>query len=147
MTKKLNWGTKIIIVYATFVVGMLLMVYKCTLQKTELVTTDYYDKELQYQTLINSASNANNMASKVRVAQEEKGIFVRMPLEAIAAKGTVEFYRPSDATKDFSASLETDKNGIQFFDRQKFVQGVYTIKVNWEKDNKQFYTEKYLYIN
>ena len=43
----MSWGTKILIVFILFVGGILFMVIKSSIQKTDLVTTDYYAKELK----------------------------------------------------------------------------------------------------
>jgi hypothetical protein len=144
---QINWGKKLIIVYSVFVLGMGFMVYQCTLQKTDMVTSNYYEKELKYQEVINGLQNANNLATAISIVQiDPASITLTMPAEALQAKGSVEFYRPSDASKDFSAALLTDDNGKQFFDRGKFIDGLYKVKVNWEKDGRQFYAEQSLFI-
>ena len=41
----MNWGYKIIVVYAVFISGMLFLAFKSTEQNIQLVTEDYYTKE------------------------------------------------------------------------------------------------------
>ena len=45
----MNWGHKIIAVYVVFIAGMIFLVFKSSRQNIELVTEDYYAKELVYQ--------------------------------------------------------------------------------------------------
>ena len=45
----MNWGHKILIVYATFIIAMLGMVYVASKQTNEMQDENYYVKELKYQ--------------------------------------------------------------------------------------------------
>jgi len=49
---KLNWGTGIAIFIGLFIITMVGMVFKAGQQSHELVTTDYYAKELDFQHLL-----------------------------------------------------------------------------------------------
>lgn len=62
--KKLNWGWRISILYSGFVVFMLFMVFKTTTVKDDLVTPDYYAKELEYQQHIDKQERANQLDRK-----------------------------------------------------------------------------------
>ena len=48
---KFNWGTGIVIFITQFVVSMSAMVFKASQQNVDLVTEDYYEKELAFQGL------------------------------------------------------------------------------------------------
>jgi hypothetical protein len=50
----MNWGHKIAIVIAAFVIGMLSMVYFASQQTNEMIDDNYYQKELAYQDIINA---------------------------------------------------------------------------------------------
>ena len=56
----MNWGYKILLVFAVFVAGILFLVYKSSNQKMDLVTTDYYEKELKYQQKIDAMDKVAN---------------------------------------------------------------------------------------
>ena len=45
----MNWGYKIILVYVLFVAGIVFLVVRSSMENTDLVTSDYYEKELKYQ--------------------------------------------------------------------------------------------------
>ena len=45
----INWGWRIVILYSGFVLLILFLVYKTTTVNDDLVTTDYYAKELKFQ--------------------------------------------------------------------------------------------------
>lgn len=144
---RINWGTKLIIVYSVFVTATLFMVYLCSKQKTELVAEDYYAKELKYQDVINSADNAKASGIEIGLQQDAANIYLLMPKEVTVTNGSIEFYRPSDATRDMTIALQPDADGRQAISRQRFIKGVYTVKVNWQTDGKQLYAEKQLFVN
>ena len=50
---KINWGTKIVILYSSFVIMMLGMVFFAVNQEFHLVTDNYYEEELLFQEQIN----------------------------------------------------------------------------------------------
>ena len=58
---KFNWGTGITIFFLSFVVFMLFMAYKCFQTDFDLVTEDYYAKELVYQETIKKLNNEKNL--------------------------------------------------------------------------------------
>ena len=58
------------IVYSFFVVGMLFLVIKSTMQKFELVQPDYYADELKYQTVIDASQRAKNFQVELNVQKQ-----------------------------------------------------------------------------
>ncbi|MEQ1555036.1 MAG: FixH family protein, partial [Ferruginibacter sp.] len=61
----MNWGYKILSFYALFVVGILFMVFKSSSQNTDLVTTDYYAKELKYQDKIDEQNRVSALTAPI----------------------------------------------------------------------------------
>jgi predicted dehydrogenase len=57
----MNWGYKIMLVYLVFISGMLFMAFKSSEQDIELVTEDYYAKELVYQQKIDEIKNQDRI--------------------------------------------------------------------------------------
>ena len=63
----MNWGYKILMVYILFVAGIMVMVFMSSTQNTDLVTTDYYEKELVYQQKIDQISRTSALSAKVAI--------------------------------------------------------------------------------
>jgi hypothetical protein len=61
----MNWGYKILFVYAIFITGILFMVFKSATQKMDLVTPDYYAKELKYQEKIDESNRVNALSEEL----------------------------------------------------------------------------------
>ena len=73
----MNWGYKILAVYLVFVAGIVVMVYKSSTQKIDLVTTDYYAKELKYQERIDAVKRTTALSGKVRYEVKENTILLK----------------------------------------------------------------------
>ena len=61
----MNWGYKILFVYIAFVAGILAMVFGSSSQKVDLVTPDYYAKELKYQDKIDELGRVAALSAPV----------------------------------------------------------------------------------
>ena len=105
----MNWGYKILIVYLIFVAGIAVMVYKSTTQKIDLVTTDYYAKELKYQDRIDAVKRTGALTSKVTYEVKDQTITLLLPaeFESKEASGTVMLYYPADNSKDVNKDFTT----------------------------------------
>ncbi len=141
----MNWGKKIAIAYLGFVGFMGFLVWKCLQQKDiHLVSPDYYQKEIAYQQNIDQMNNTNELSSDLGFAYnaESKHIQLQFPKESMGASGTINFYRPSDANKDFAVSLNlTDSSSVDIPVSQ-ISKGLWVIKVSWSKNGKNYYKEE-----
>lgn len=145
MTIKWNWGTKIFLAYGAFVVFMLFMVYMCTRQHYDLVTPDYYAKELKYQEVINASGNANALAEAVKVVQTAEVVEVVLPkMDVALEEGKVVFYRPDNASLDFTEVVSTE--GRLVVGKSRFRSGMYKAKSSWKAGGKTYYNEQSLFI-
>ncbi|MBI3232811.1 MAG: FixH family protein [Bacteroidetes bacterium] len=92
----MNWGYKILILYASFVIMIIFMVFKASNTKFDLVSDKYYQDELNYQQLIDASSNSNAFSIKNNEA------LITLP-EAIRNNfdsSVVVLYCPQDASFD-----------------------------------------------
>lgn len=144
---KLHWGNYIAIFFTCFVVFMLWLISKTFSINTELVSEDYYDKEIAYQQKIDKLSNVRRLNAAVQVIQTEDSIQFIFP-EAYAhttVTGIIKLYRPSDISKDKTFSI-TRINNRQTFSKKEFIKGNYVVHVDWKGNTIPFYTEETLYI-
>ncbi len=103
---KLNWGTGLAITLAIFAIGMGYTVYQAMNQTHDLVTTDYYQQELAYQSTIDGKRNASALSGDCQLKVEEQKLFLDFP-EALKGKtGELEItmYFPTGAEHDFKLS-------------------------------------------
>lgn len=140
---KWNWGTKIFLVYAVFVVGMLTLVYMCTQQHFDLVRSDYYEAEIAHQQLMNSHQNTMNLEQQPSIVVNGAAVAISIPEGLQVANGEAYFYRPDNAV--FDKKIAFSQNEVTV-DPQQLQHGLYTLKLTWESNGKQYYYEDKVFI-
>jgi nitrogen fixation protein FixH len=144
---KMNWGKKIMIVYISFVVGMLILVWVCVKQRMDLVSADYYPRELKFQQQIDASGNAAALSQAVSVVKLENEIRIQLPREMKNKNisGQIWFYCPSNARNDVKMPLQVNMEGVQNVAASEMKPGAYIVKIDWEADQKHFYSENKIY--
>ena len=146
---KINWGTGIVIAFALFMSFILYFVFKVqsdTKYDNELVTEEYYKKEIRVQSDIQNVQNANDLKVKVVIANTEKGIQITFPkdLDFKKIKGTVSLYRPSNQKLDFETSISLSSPDL-LIPKNNLVGGLWDITVEWNYDGKTYLNKEQLY--
>ncbi|MFZ1783915.1 MAG: FixH family protein [Ferruginibacter sp.] len=143
----MNWGTKILIVYLAFVAGIVFMVFTSSTQKTDLVTTDYYAKELKYQDKINEMNRVSGLSAPVTYVLKGDELIIEFPRDFNGKKltGEVVLYCPSDENKDFkqSFSLQDDLLKMKI---PAGSNGLYQLQLTWQDGGVVYYFEKKIFI-
>jgi hypothetical protein len=142
---KLNWGTGIAIFYIVFVLFTGFMVYKAFGEDFDLVTEDYYAQEIKFQDKIDSRTRAEKLDASLQSVVDGKNLKIIFPQQEEALSGSINCFRPSDETKDFTESFET-ANGFHTIPLNKFIKGKYLIKVDWSANDIEYYQEQTIII-
>lgn len=111
---KFNWGKAIILAFVLFISFIVYIVYGSMTTKVDLVTKDYYSKELRYQEDIDKQNNAKAL-SALKYTIKSGSFIVELPkeLSKSTATGTLHFYRPSDAENDKLFKVNTNNGFIE----------------------------------
>jgi len=144
----INWGYKILILYAGFVAGMLFLVYKCTQQNIDLVAENYYEKEIKFQDQINRSQNATTAGLYLKANVNESGQLVIAYPTAVAGEnvsGEIHLFRPDNAKLDVKIPVEITE-GLQYIDVSKLAKGYWRVQVSWQLGNTPLYQEEKIYI-
>jgi|APLak6261661892_1056031.scaffolds.fasta_scaffold08701_2 hypothetical protein len=144
----ISWGTKIASLYIGFVALVIFMVSFSMSQKIELVSPDYYAKELKYQDKINEMNNANALSEPVTHTINTTGIEIQFPtlFTNKTVKGEIVFFCPSDANKDYKTPLTLNRSGSQTIAKSSLHSGMYKMQLSWTADNKNYFTEETIVI-
>ncbi|MBN2596024.1 MAG: FixH family protein [Marinifilaceae bacterium] len=146
--KKMSWGTKLAIGASIYIVGILAFVAFSTTQKINLVSKDYYPKEVEYQQQIDKLKNAKELNETILISQKNGKLQFQFPSNMHdQVKGEIIFYRPSDYESDIKTAIELNENGLQELNTDQLLKGMYTIKINWEHDGIGYYKEEAVYLN
>lgn len=143
----MNWGYKIVAVYVIFVAGMLFLAYQSSKQNIELVTDDYYAKELVYQQKIDQAKRAGSLSSPVNISIIDHEVVIVFPNEFAAKKisGDVTLYCPSDQTKDIHQQFTSTGSAVNIV-LSKNYRGLHYVKIYWDAEGVSYYYEKKIII-
>jgi hypothetical protein len=140
---KISWGYRIAALYIGFVLLILFMVVMAMRQKIELVTPDYYAKELKFQQEIDAKNNAGLLSVNIQVELQQKTVLISLPDEFIGKEinGEALMFRPSDSSLDIAFPLVLNAEGKMLLQSDRFKTGLYKLTVKWADDGKNYQTE------
>lgn len=140
---KINWGTGLAIWLVVFIIFILQFVIRISVQDkydSELVTENYYEKEMVFQRQIDGETNANNLNVNLKSKKTEEGFLLTFPAEFKPEKitGKISLYRPSNKKLDFEEDLVLSKNEY-LIPNKKLVEGRWDIIVFWEYEGEEYF--------
>ena len=147
---KWNWGKSIVVVMAAFMCFILYFVYLMSTTESfshDLVTEDYYAKEMLYQNEIDAETNTNNLTERFVSKKTKKGWLLVFPkeLELSKIKGKVFLYRPSNETLDFNLELNLTSSHLLIPDN-KMLGGRWNITIDFMYEGTPYlYKEQITY--
>lgn len=143
----INWGTKIVLVFVVFVSGILFMVYKSYNQKTDLVTTDYYAKELKYQEKIDEMGRVQALSAPVEFLINGNELVIRFPKDFSGKRltGDVVLYCPADENKDVKENFSIQDEPLKIAIPAKN-KGLHRLHLSWKEGTITYYLEKKIFI-
>ncbi|HAO46895.1 MAG TPA: FixH family protein [Ferruginibacter sp.] len=143
----MSWGYKILFVYLAFVAGILLMVFRASSQKFDLVTNDYYARELKYQDKIEEMGRVAALSSPVQYELKGHEMLIGFPKEFAGKKITGEavLYRPSDEGKDIKKNFSIQDETL-VIPVPAGAKGLYELHLSWEEGGVAYYFEKKIII-
>jgi hypothetical protein len=140
-----SWPLGIAIIYITFVLLLVAFVIYSGFQQVDLVTEDYYDKELKYQQQINRINRAQSLSEPVNWTYNNKDnyLLLKFPAEIDPhkVKGDILFFRPSDAKQDKLSALNLSSENTQIIHTRNLASGFWKIKIFWKEDKIEYYNE------
>ncbi len=143
----MNWGAKIVVVYIVFIAGILFMVFKSSSEKSDLVTTDYYAKELKYQEKIDEMNRVSALSTEVDIVIKDNVLTVLFPKDFAGKKltGDAVLYCPSDEKKDLRNSFSLQDEPLKISIPAKN-RGLHELHLSWKEGGVTYYFEKKIFI-
>lgn len=144
----MNWGVKIAIFYTSFVLIVLASVFFAMNQKFDLVTENYYDKEIKYQEQIDKQQRTNSLKEKTEIQLMSDIVKIKFPNlpDKNNPKNSIILYRPSDVSKDIKLTIIPDSLKYQVIPIRELTKGLWKIKLNWVSDGTEYYHESIINI-
>jgi nitrogen fixation protein FixH len=111
----------------------------------DLVSADYYEKEVRYQKQIDTMTRSSALAlqSVVTFDPAQQAIVINLPDAAVpGASGHVHLYRPSDARLDRDVPLTLNAEGVQRLDAKELRGGLWKVRLNWTANGQEYYLDR-----
>lgn len=141
----MNWGYRIAIFYTAFAAFIIALVVMSFNQKYDLVTEDYYDKELKFQEQIDKQNLVNTNSKQVVWKHEGKSLNLFFPATD-KVSGEIKLFRPSDAAMDFKIAVMPDSLGNQQVDLTAASSGKYLLQIDWNENGKAYFQESVIIL-
>lgn len=141
----MDWGKGIVLVLITFGILMGTLVTICVRQDDlHLVTQNYYEEEVKYQEHIDRVINTHLLEHEILVFDSQlKIVDLHLP---VGAKGTLHFFRPSDARLDKKMEVNITDSNANSIDVKELKAGYWKVKLTWSESGKDYYQEKNITI-
>ena len=146
---KISWGIKIIIAFVIFGIGIGVMVGISMSKNIDLVSENYYEKELKYQDKIDMINRTNSLSDKVGIESTPGAVKVTFPgsLSKENITGKINFYRAMDKRKDFSVDISKNEKGEQIIPSEKLDKGNWKVEVVWKMNDIEFFNQAEIFLN
>ncbi len=142
----MNWGYKILITVIAFITMMLGFVYVAAKQDNPVIDKNYYERELQYQKLIDGSKNYEALSTKLIISNTAQEIIIVLPKLADdkIISGKIEILNVQKTEFDKVITINNDSLLRISIPRQELHSGRYLIRTSFETGSKFYYTEEKL---
>jgi hypothetical protein len=135
------WPYAIMIWMALFAAGIFSFIVVAQRNHVDLVGPDYYDQEIKFQQQIDRVANTRTVQREVSIRYAAGEIDIALPAEHVRRNlaGTVQLYRPSDASLDQNVPLAVGETGGQKIDAKTLRPGLWKVRVTWKVGAEEYY--------
>jgi hypothetical protein len=138
---KFNWGTGAFMLFGSFALFMTGLAIFASMQSNELVTDDYYEKELEFEDVQKKQERTSLLLDKTEFKIEADHFVINFPKEVKGEIfGNVVFFKPSSQKDDKSIDFKTTSSNYELAIGD-YSTGMYKIKINWEANGVEYYNE------
>ena len=138
----MNWGKGITVALIAFIAFITTLGVKMMRADADLVSEDYYIKEVAYGSEIVAQSNAIKSHASLKKEISQDGVMLSLSSTEVES-GTVKIRRANDPNMDINLKLE-GKN--IFVDQNQLKKGKYELVIDWSHRNKAYQLRDELWI-
>tara|TARA_B110000285_G_C14846707_1_gene477969 strand:- start:8 stop:472 length:465 start_codon:yes stop_codon:yes gene_type:complete len=151
---KISWGTGIVIAFISFIAFILFFVVRMTIDSKanhDLVTPNYYERELHFEAELAAQTRAKNMKIPVKISVQSAGIVILFPepyerlSEPSMLNGTITLSKPDNKKLDHELPLRLQENS-QLIPAENLVEGQWNMVLNWTFQEKNYRIERGLRV-
>jgi len=145
------WPLGIILTFVFFISGTVFLIILACSHRVDLVSADYYEQEIRFQTQIAQSDRASHLSQPLSIGYNDRTQSINISLpktpEAKLPKGHVQLYRPSSAGLDRHFALELDGEGNQSVSAKDLLPGFWKVRVTWSVGSEDFFVDRAIFIN
>ena len=142
----MNWGKGLTIAIIAFMSFILYMVITLmTKGNADLVSEDYYKKEIEYEKEITALKNSENSTEKVTINNKGEFIVFQFPTTKEIDNIEIHLLRPNNDKADLTFSEKDTKNVM--IEKKKLEKGVYKASIRYDSEGQPFLQKEELNIN
>jgi|GEM_PF-2190948 len=134
---KMHFGHGVLFFAGLFVVFIFYLVSQMLGERIDLVETDYYEKGLEYQQVIDKQINE---ITSFEVSQEGADFMIHAKTELATSSCMLELYRPSDSYLDTSLMLPLEA-GTAVGTNLNMQQGMYRYTLRYKEGETWYHQE------
>lgn len=143
------WPYGIIATFVVFIGALASYVTLACSHHVELVATDYYQREIEYESQMERIRRTQSLGDKVTVQYQEDTLVLSLPKpnDASDLSGKIQFYCPANASLDQHLALDLDTQGNQRFSNLQLAPGLWRMKVTWKALEEEYHLEQPLFVS
>ena len=149
-SKRNVWPYAIIAVFVLFAAYIGSMVYQAMQTDVNLVSADYYQKELAHQQRMNAVARTAALPTPMQISHDaaSRRLTLQLPtsLAGQAVQGQVLFFRPSNQALDFTLPLQPAADLRQFINTSKMAPGFWRVQLDFTAGGQAYFLEQDLTI-
>jgi hypothetical protein len=143
---KFNWGTGAFMLFESFALFMTGLAIFASMQRNELVTEDYYEKELEFKEVQKRQERTALFSTQTELKIEGEHFVINFPKEVKdVISGNIVFFKPSSQKDDKSIDFKTASSNYELAIGE-YSTGMYKVKINWEANGVEYYNEDEIVI-
>lgn len=140
------WPLGILLTFIVFISGTIGLVVLAATQRTDLVSANYYEQEIKYQSHIDSADRTRELGTNASITYNAtlKRILITVPEEQARAgvSGKIDLYRPSTAGLDRQFPIDMKYSNVQSIDVSGLKTGLWKVRAVWSANDIEFSLDK-----
>jgi nitrogen fixation protein FixH len=139
------WPIAIIGFFVVAILFIVTFIAWAVRQRNDLVSADYYEREVRFQSQLDSMNRSQPLATQTVVTFESapQTIVITLPVAQVqGATGSVHLYRPSDARLDRELPLALSAAGIQRVDAKDLRDGLWKVRVKWSVGGTEYFIDQ-----
>ena len=140
----MNWGKGIAIALGAFVVFILVLAIKLMTTNVDLVTPDYYEREINYTQEMEAVQNSENLEEKIAVNSIEGYIAVQIPQNLAVKNLELKLIRNNNDKLDKSYKIENTNTFL--IDKKELVAGRYDAELYYTINGKKYMQKEKVYL-